>query len=157
MIEITVDGIKRLVSKESIVYAFGTPNGSELSVLFNAREFITVSEAISVFVSKSRFIPFTVKNITYCVNATNVREVRQNRRDNKCAIITAKGVLEPQETYSEIANRFLSVYSVAPGPYSGDAAAAAAGIEIGEIYRLSQINDYDIPSSLGRMVVARIQ
>jgi len=43
-----------------------------------------------------------------------------------------------------------------PGPYAGDSAAATAGVGIGESYRLSEENDYDMRSPDGRLVVTRI-
>lgn len=43
-----------------------------------------------------------------------------------------------------------------PGPYSGDSAAATAGVAVGEPYRLSNENDYDMRSPDGRLVVVRI-
>ena len=43
-----------------------------------------------------------------------------------------------------------------PGPYSGDTAAATAGVAVGEAYRLSNENDYDMRSPDGRTVVVRI-
>jgi hypothetical protein len=45
---------------------------------------------------------------------------------------------------------------VVPGPYANHSEAAVAGVGVGELYRISQVNDYDIPSPQGMSVVVRI-
>lgn len=45
---------------------------------------------------------------------------------------------------------------VVPGPYADDAAAAAGGVAVGNMYRISAGNDRGIPSPEGRTVVVRI-
>lgn len=54
-----------------------------------------------------------------------------------------------------IASGVVSATAV-PGPYAGDVTAAAGGVAVGQIYRLSQVNDYDMASPEGRAVVTRI-
>jgi hypothetical protein len=77
-------------------------------------------------------------------------------------IITESGEIE-SDSYSDVALAFAAVAGgggdggnfVVPGPYENDAAAATGGVSIGEIYRLTQVNDYDLPSPGGRLIVAR--
>lgn len=43
-----------------------------------------------------------------------------------------------------------------PGPYTGDTEAASNGVPLNSLYRLSQVNDYDIKSPEGRTVIMRV-
>lgn len=42
-----------------------------------------------------------------------------------------------------------------PGPYAGDTAAGADGVIVGGFYRLANVNDYDMPTAEGRLIVGR--
>lgn len=157
MLPVTLQDGEKLIALQEIVYAFESGSGCELITISTPEKSIEIREDVSV-VRAAGLAAITVMGFRYAVNPTNCREVIPSE-DGGAVIVTRRGKIKA-DVYADTLIAFAAVSSTGglsvSGPYTGDTMAAAAGVALGQAYRLSVVNDYDLPSPQARLVVARI-
>lgn len=154
MLSVTTQNGPMLIAIKEIVYAFEVSSGCELITLSSPKKSIKIEEEITAV--RSAGLAAVVSNgVEYAVNPANCRHVLRNNAGG-ALIVTESGEIE-SDSYSDVVLAFASVGTgPLPGPYTGDSAAAAGGVPLGGQYRLSQVNDYDLPSPGGRSTAVRV-